>query len=408
MIKIQSLCFICLFTMTASNLTVAQGAFKNEDISFDYDPYKEVWFDYHITEKSDSFHIYFRLDFINQAGPDKDYHIFYELRESYEVKPSDSIHTLTLAKDCIDHNYSSFIYKCSVPKSNENNLLIFHVSKTGGNVHYIFDVPLRLSTIFPYPDLTIYSANSSTPITRSFVHSGDSVYIRSVNPDLQKVSVFRYLHNFEAADPPMYLLDKNVKKDLSYDSVFEVDPGQVFTFAGKGLYFIQSDTSSLIGLSVRCEEEHYPKLVLMDDIFEPIIYMSTYDEIEKLKQSVDKKKAFETYWLKITKSQERARKLIREFYKRIEEADNFFTTYKEGWKTDMGMIYIFFGPPDVAYDDGVTQKWYYAKKGDIPSVNFTFVRLRNIFSSQHYILERDENYRSQWFKRIDSWRRGYL
>jgi GWxTD domain-containing protein len=34
------------------------------------------------------------------------------------------------------------------------------------------------------------------------------------------------------------------------------------------------------------------------------------------------------------------------YYSRVEYANRHFTHYREGWRTDMGMIYIIFGPPN--------------------------------------------------------------
>jgi GWxTD domain-containing protein len=34
------------------------------------------------------------------------------------------------------------------------------------------------------------------------------------------------------------------------------------------------------------------------------------------------------------------------YYQRVRQANRLFTNYKEGWKTDRGVIYILFGPPD--------------------------------------------------------------
>lgn len=407
MIKNPVIYFVLMIFITHSVPALAQSAFENENIYYKYDPYRELWFDYHVSEANDSFHIFFGMDFLREVNPDKDFHIYYELLDSYKAKPSGNIFTLNMAKNCIYHEYSSYIYSSVVAEPDDKALLVFHISGNGG-YHYSFDIPLRSEYIFDYSGLTLFSAVSGTPVIRSFVHSGDSLYVGSLNPAVQKAYVFRYSHDFEAADPPMALLDRNVGKNLSYDSMFVVSTGNIFVLHDEGLYFIQSDTATSKGLTVRCEEEHYPKLALMDDIFEPIIYMSTYDEIEKLKHSVDKRKAFEAFWLNIARSQEKARRIIRVFYQRVEEADNFFTTYKEGWKTDMGMIYIFFGPPDAVYNDGESEKWYYAKNGNLPAVNFTFLKLKNIFSPVHYFLDRQEGYRSIWYKKIDTWRKGEM
>ena len=62
------------------------------------------------------------------------------------------------------------------------------------------------------------------------------------------------------------------------------------------------------------------------------------------------------------------------YYRRVRFANEEFTQYKDGWKTDRGMIYILFGPPNqVFYSDFVSfekasQQWVYYNNG----IFFTF------------------------------------
>ena len=70
--------------------------------------------------------------------------------------------------------------------------------------------------------------------------------------------------------------------------------------------------------------------------------------IEKVKtitrikpKTFDKKAALE--WLTKTKALENIK--FGDSVEEIEEANKQFSNYKEGWKTDMGMMYILFGPP---------------------------------------------------------------
>ena len=37
------------------------------------------------------------------------------------------------------------------------------------------------------------------------------------------------------------------------------------------------------------------------------------------------------------------------YYRRVRFANEEFTQYKDGWKTDRGMIYILFGPPNQVF-----------------------------------------------------------
>jgi GWxTD domain-containing protein len=45
-------------------------------------------------------------------------------------------------------------------------------------------------------------------------------------------------------------------------------------------------------------------------------------------------------------NESKARRTIRAYYRRVTQANMLFTSYKEGWKTDMGMVISSFGKPD--------------------------------------------------------------
>jgi GWxTD domain-containing protein len=50
----------------------------------------------------------------------------------------------------------------------------------------------------------------------------------------------------------------------------------------------------------------------------------------------------------------------KEFYNRVEEANELFSSCTEGWKTPMGISYIICGPPDFVECQGLTTEvWYY-------------------------------------------------
>ena len=57
--------------------------------------------------------------------------------------------------------------------------------------------------------------------------------------------------------------------------------------------------------------------------------------------------------------------LMDEYFSRVSYSNANFKGYTDGWKTDMGMIYILFGPPDdlETYNDPMTryysQRWHY-------------------------------------------------
>lgn len=57
--------------------------------------------------------------------------------------------------------------------------------------------------------------------------------------------------------------------------------------------------------------------------------------------------------------------LMNEYFSRVNYSNANFKGYTQGWKTDMGMIYILFGPPDdvEVYNDPLSrrysQRWHY-------------------------------------------------
>lgn len=79
------------------------------------------------------------------------------------------------------------------------------------------------------------------------------------------------------------------------------------------------------------------------------IYIATSDEHEKLKKAKtkeDKEKKFIQFWKSKDPSPGTARnELMQEYYKRIEVANERYSNYFEGWKSDMGMVYIIYGDP---------------------------------------------------------------
>ena len=101
-----------------------------------------------------------------------------------------------------------------------------------------------------------------------------------------------------------------------------------------------------------------------------------------------------------------AKSTIKRYYRRVKEANAMFTGYKEGWKTDMGMIYIVFGPPDEVFKKSSQEVWRYTKLPGLPTVSFTFAQIDNIFVQQHYALVRNPNYKAAWIRKVSDWRRG--
>ena len=117
-------------------------------------------------------------------------------------------------------------------------------------------------------------------------------------------------------------------------------------------------------------------------------------ELEEVKNAKDSKVAFENFWLNAYISSEAAAAAIRIYYRSIKQANELFTTYKEGWKTDRGMIYVIFGNPDRVFRENNKEIWLYK------DIKFEFKIVSNLFEPNMYVLLRNKGYEKLWIKKI--------
>ena len=97
-------------------------------------------------------------------------------------------------------------------------------------------------------------------------------------------------------------------------------------------------------------------------------YILDDDEWKRLRKakSEEQERLFIEYWVGRDPTPEtKENELMDEYFSRINYSNVNFKTYTDGWKSDMGMIYILFGPPDdlEVYNDPLSrmyrQRWHY-------------------------------------------------
>lgn len=91
---------------------------------------------------------------------------------------------------------------------------------------------------------------------------------------------------------------------------------------------------------------------LIDDLdaaIEQMKYIVHSKKFKKLKKASakEKKDEFIKFWENMDPTPEtEENELMNEYYRRVRYANAHFSGFTEGWKTDMGMIFILFGPPN--------------------------------------------------------------
>ncbi len=91
----------------------------------------------------------------------------------------------------------------------------------------------------------------------------------------------------------------------------------------------------------------------LDDIIGPMQYVMRIEDWHRLKKASGQRQQelFNEFWNKRNPLPDsKNNPLLKEFYRRVEYANEHFSnSLREGWKTDLGRIYIIYGPPDDIY-----------------------------------------------------------
>lgn len=162
------------------------------------------------------------------------------------------------------------------------------------------------------------------------------------------------------------------------------------------------------------KSKNYPSVASAREMAAPLIYImdrDEHDEMMKISDSDSLKEAIDRFWLSNVGSQNRARSVINLYYERVEQANKQFSNFKEGWKTDMGMIFILFGPPWYVDRTLNRMQWSYSYDRTDPRRNFYFERTRvpnEYFPFSHYIVQRSQTYFNLIYQQTELWRTGNI
>jgi GWxTD domain-containing protein len=164
------------------------------------------------------------------------------------------------------------------------------------------------------------------------------------------------------------------------------------------------------------KSSNYPTIKSPKEFARPLVYIMSeneYDEMMSVGNPDSLRKTVEKFWLKNIGSKNKAKNAIRLYYQRVEEANKQFSNFKEGWKTDRGMIYILFGPPWYVKKeiDSNNIRWSYSHDHYDSELNFTFVQAKRkseFFPFENYILNRSNSYFQLQYQQIQLWKSGII
>ncbi|MEM1407906.1 MAG: GWxTD domain-containing protein [Bacteroidota bacterium] len=380
---------IIIFLASTVVLVRAQSSLDRVNFVYQFDPKGEVFVTNKVYASGADSVILFSNIFINEKQADiKDYRFQLSISDTY----SSEFKSISYDSSYVGSRGKNHFLKFSIPKWPANQILVLRVESRFSSATYYYDIqPVEILPVS-------LSDGSKVPIIQNWVRSG------TFNLNKNTTAQF-YTYYFEAALPPMVTRAPDPQKEMIVDSIMTISDSSAFSLTDKGFYLFQTDTASQKALPLLLTDKYFPKPARLDQLVDPLIYITQREEWEALDKDSLVKRDFDQFWLGITRSADRAKKVIKTYYDRIEEANQFFTSYKEGWKTDRGMIYAIFGIPDRIIRKADKETWYYNATSVSQSIDFEFIRVNSIFSSNHYVLIRDRRYSNSWYQAVNNLRK---
>jgi GWxTD domain-containing protein len=248
------------------------------------------------------------------------------------------------------------------------------------------------------------------PLFRNTIKKDEVVQLQYTGGITQKKLFVRYYNRQFPLPAPAFSTYNPKPFDYHPDSTFVVQLDSVMKtrihLEKMGFYHFQIDTTLKDGFSVYRFSEEFPYLTSPEQLVPVLRFITTRQEFEDLMAQKNKKKAVDDFWLKNGGNTERAKSILKTYYSRAQDANLYFTSYCEGWKTDRGLIYTIFGQPNTLYKQENTETWVYGEDASYKSLSFVFIKVINPFSENDYQLNRSDMFKDEWYKGVDAWRQG--
>lgn len=364
----------------------------NENLNHLYNPNDEIDLAWMMVKQNEEMNIHFSLNVTSKSSSPEMYLMKWEERSSYSQKNGKLIQSDSLLLSSGDMRSNIF----HAPIKDTPWLLLLSITKITSNTTWSY--PFLIEKNYP---VNGYIKDAGNILLKPYLEP-DKEYSLHGPSAAGTLYVFRYSQNFGSAFPPFSKNSAGADPILLPDSTFTLSSHQKYSFSKAGLYLVQSDTTSAEGFSFRVHSSSYPRYTRIHDLVDPLVFVTTQSEFTQLEQSNGDKVTFDKTIMDITKDRERAKRFMKAYYTRVELANDYFTSFKEGWKTDQGMTFIIFGLPDEIRKTSQNEIWYY--KGS--RTKFVFVKKGSIYAPNYYTLMRDDRYSQLWYNTIDLWRKS--
>lgn len=162
------------------------------------------------------------------------------------------------------------------------------------------------------------------------------------------------------------------------------------------------------------KSQNYPAVQTARELARPLIYLmddGKYEDLMAINDPDSMKERIDRFWLKNIGDKNKAKNVIEKYYNRVVEANKQFSNFKEGWKTDPGMVYILFGPPFYINERVNKMTWSYSNNvvNDPRVFRFFQPNVRSeFFPFRHFLLRRNQEHYQVQYQQKQLWLSGLI
>ncbi|MCD4746252.1 MAG: GWxTD domain-containing protein, partial [Bacteroidales bacterium] len=304
----------------------------------------------------------------NEKNFKANFKIYYELYSSYESKSildsSSFVYVDSLNYGIETEMIANFDVKAEFPG---NYILYIILSDLNKKQSYSTVVNIYKESPNSRQNFLV-KADDELPVFKNFISEEQKIKIISNNPNAKEIIVRYYNRQFFIAKPP-FIYDKDKIFHFKADSIFTIkintnNETGFLQLHKKGFYHFQIDSTAREGLTLFRFYDGFPEITTPSQALLPLRYFTTKKEFDIMRSHEDLKTAIDSFWLERAGNSQRAKAMIQKYYNRVQDANIFFTSYQEGWRTDRGIIYIIYGEPNYVYKKTDVEEWTYGEAGN--------------------------------------------
>ena len=427
---IFSLLIITLFIATFSSCKTTQQTIDSKDLSYLYNPTKNpISPRYNVVNQSDELSVlsvkFFANDLLfSEANP--------QGVPTAMVLVTVKLFNISQGKLLAD----TAVYNISIVRETGKPEYVYNVPlKVEKGIEYLAEIKIldriRLQVVQAFVPFNTLSYNNKynfraqghfekNELFNPVLRVNEYVNLVYTRGHIDSLFISFYKPYREVPDPPSMLLPE---KTLDYEPeqivAIPYSDTMPIMFPREGIYLCSTGRNIKEGFTFLNLGVSYPAMTTPEVMIQPLVYLASQVEVASLLSAVKPKASLDDFWIKCGGNIDKARELIRIYYTRVLYSNYYFTSYKEGWRSERGMIYIIYGPPDKVYKTSEGEIWGYRKPviksswGGRYRVSeeylfFNFKKKENLFSDNDYYLSRSETPVTYWDQAILSWRKGIV